>query len=299
MKNSKWLFIIFFAQASIAQVTESPSERMLHYNNIEFGSSLFPIQNIDYTLNELNSFMLSGELPVSDYTGFESELYGLRFMNSIRHLGIGFHLKNQDGSHLFANPMLRFEVGYVNHGYAFGNFRREQRETIDSVYVEFSPDLHYVDSVSRENIFVNASAHVMLFNLLMLWQTDPKKRFCFYGGLGLGVGFSVRSTLNYEYSLSSNTEIRNPNGGIHSISNSYNTSDRADVKGIPWQHLSVRVPFGFDLRFATYTRFWRNVHFFFEAGPALWVRNIPGTQAQRFAHLYLTWGFRFRMFDAI
>lgn len=279
-----------------AQSQDTVTHRSFVFNSFDFGPA-FHITSVPvFSLGVYKGLMSTGNFPIQNTNGFDFRKNKVNNYIPLANFSVGFHLKNSSGEHLRGNPLIRIGVGTGNSTITDVVFTKNQRATVDTIFVPSTNSFQPLDSISREGITIKTRAHFVHLNLMLLFQTNPKNKVCFYGGFALGFGFSYSSYIEYDHFLRWNKQ--HPlNSGVQQIA-SDEVKERNTEKLLPYQFYSVSVPVGFDVRFATYTRFWRNMHIFFEIGPTIQYSVVQNNRAEPRSGAYVSFGARFRMFDA-
>jgi hypothetical protein len=152
------------------------------------------------------------------------------------------------------------------------------RYRIDTVSTFFQGQSNttYVDSVYTQQIFHGFGSNRLLFNVDVLWRTKELGRFTFYGGFGLGAGFSLNSVLRY-----------------NSYFNNTNTISQGEIKGPRVFDFRMNMVLGTEMRLGN-KGFLEKTSLFYEWRPTVVMNQTSGLGAQWLMGQSHTLGFRFR-----
>jgi hypothetical protein len=103
-------------------------------------------------------------------------------------------------------------------------------------------------------------------DISLIYRTDPKARWQFYGGIGLTAGASLKSYTTIDYMVGSNLQSTDYyfypmySNQVSDYKNEYfrNSADFG---------LSAYVPLGIDFRMGKKRPFWKRTHLFYEVRP--------------------------------
>ncbi len=289
--------IVLFFLCSVCFTFGQSSGLVLRFNSMEFSGSIFPTRAYNLPISDFGLLALNNSFPIQNFSGFTMDDFQPLFINESRQLAVGFHLMNRDGSSVKGRPFIRFGLGTENVQFAFGEFLKEGHVTLDSIYVDGSPDLHALDSFYRQSIICYGSSRNMSIHTSFVWQTNPNNKISFYAGFHLAFGFSLSSSLDYDYRLTTNKNIKTPTA---SEINSYDNKGvyiRDRIDAVPLKSFSFGVPFGFDLRFGKKVALWKNLRFFFETVPIVSSRRMEGFEPLNFSNFLFTAGLRLRRIE--
>lgn len=279
-----------------AQFQDTTAQKSLVFNSLDFGPAFQITSAPVFTLGVYKGLMSSGTFPIQNTDGFGFRRNKVNNFIPLANFSVGFRLKNSSGQNLNGNSLIRIGIGAGNSDITDVFFSRNERVTVDTIFVPSTNSFQPLDSISREGITIKTRAHLVHLNLMLLFQTNPNKKAHLYGGFAFGFGFSYYSYMNYDYFL--RWEKQHPlNSGVQQIA-SDEVKQRNTEKLLPYQFYSVSIPVGFDVRFATYTRFWRNFHLFFEIGPMLQFSVVQNNQPESRRGAYISFGARYRVFEA-
>jgi hypothetical protein len=295
MKLACVFLLCFILNVLFAQNTDSINQRRFEFNSFDLGPSFQITSAPVFSMEVYKGLILSNDFPVENTSGFG--VTGKKSNNFIPlfNASLGFHLKNSQGKKKFGNPIIRIGFGFGESEITRNTLSKNSRNTIDSIFVSSTNSVQPIDSTSRESVFFKINSNLLYFNSMFLFQTNPDKKMCFYGGIGFGFGFSVYSNIHYNYSLRWRKE--HPIGAGTQQLASGEILKKETERMLPYQFYSLSLPVGFDIRFATYTRFWRNIHVFFEIAPLFQYSIVQNHSVEPRNGVYFSFGGRFRVFD--
>ncbi len=295
MKLGCLCLLYFTWNVIFAQNRDSINQKIFVFNSFDVGPAFQITSAPVFSMKVYKGLILSNDFPIQNTSGFE--VVGKKLNNFIPLLNssIGFHLKNSEGKNFLVNPMIRFGFGFGESEITRNTFSKNSRNTIDSIFVPSTNSMQPIDSTTRESVFFKINSNLLYFNSMFLFQTNPDKKMCFYGGIGFGFGFSVYSIIHYNYSLRWRKEHAMGTGTQQLASGEILQNETERM--LPYQFYSLSLPVGFDIRFATFTRFWRNIHVFFEIAPLFQNSIVQNHQHEPRNGVYFSFGGRFRVFD--
>jgi hypothetical protein len=290
-------FLLLCVASNLQAQSDSYSSAIrLAFNSVDFGSISFSHQLSPISIHDFKSLMLSPKLDYIDPAAFEQNNFQSRFVTTEMHLAVGFHLI-ENNKHMKGNPLLRFGIGYYQTNLNYGYYSANSITTVDSMSVPGSSALRPVDSVFSGSLSLFSSSSFLTLSSSILWQTNPEKRFCLYGGIGMGFGLSTKSSVDYDYRASSSKIVRNTNGSVYQEFDRVSESDWGWTEAKPWQYVSFNALAGLDFRLGNSDKFWKYLHWFFEIGPNFQILSAQQLTPFNNSGLWMSFGWRFRMID--
>jgi hypothetical protein len=200
-------------------------------------------------------------------------------------LNLNFSVHGKNGKKLRGNPLLRMGFSYVPNMNNTLDFHTSNTFAYDTIYTTFQgvTSKQAVDSIVDNYKSFSVMSDRLRFNSSMLWQTNPSKRWCFFGGIGAGIGFTLSSILqikdsqfNYFVRTSNENDFFLPEFNLPRYHSEHITNQR--VNG--WFDATFFIPIGVDFRWGKKENFWHHVHQFIEYSPTLWIQHTKQINTQ-------------------
>jgi hypothetical protein len=282
MKKAIFLFLIItttcFSQEEIFDA------KRLKCVAVEFSFSPF---------NRINSFL--------DYQDFQAisnkslpEITSLGNQSSQRYngsigeyfqLNLNFNVNGKNGKKLRGNPLLRMGFSYIPNMNNTLDFQTTNTFAFDTIYTTFQgvTSKQAVDSIAENYTSFSVLSDRLRFSSSILWQTDPSKRWCFFGGIGAGVGFSLNSVFqikNSHYNYFVRTSTENDFHPLEFNLPRYQSEQITTQKANGWFDATLFTPIGIDFRWGKKENFWYHVHQFIEYSPTVWIQHTKQINTQ-------------------
>jgi hypothetical protein len=160
------------------------------------------LPEINLTGNEY--FFFNTEYPHYFYSLNPNSMIRIANTRNSLYAGAIFQINKKDGSNYWGNPTLRLRLNYtgnINHSGGISESFRYDYDTMHIVFQNQNQTIE-IDSVFRRGIYYGINSNRLRLQADVFWKTPEFSRFSFYGGFGIGVGTSVKSTMSYSYSES-------------------------------------------------------------------------------------------------
>jgi hypothetical protein len=232
--------------------------------NVLFGGYFQPIQY--GTIAEFQKLAPGSELLKADFTGYNQYNDYISSVNGMFAVNLGFRFGNSARTAYKKNPLLRLGFSYFNTTDLANNLSQTTTFRSDTLVSTGSGQVYYIDSTIYRSYNMRHTSDQLRLDVSLIYRTDPKARWQFYGGVGLTAGASLKSYTTIDYMVGSNLESVNYyfypiySDQVSDYKNEYfrNSADFG---------MSAYVPLGLDFRMGKKRAFWKRTHLFYEVRP--------------------------------
>lgn len=215
--------------------------------------------------------------------------------NYTSNLTTGINLKaslinSNDYSRDIALDMTLFSAGILSAQY----FMDTQRG-VDTLYNAAGNIRLITDTTIRNTYEFNYSANFILINAAYRIKTNPNKRWVFYGGLGLGLGYSYLSGITTRNNEIMTVKDKRTNNVI-------NSNDEDFFRIYTWERCrnsittSLGLPVGIDFRLGDNNNIFKHTHLFFESKVGINLFFIPNSMFKPLITVQNGLGFKIDLF---
>lgn len=210
-----------------------------------------------------------------DYTGYESYSYNGYNGNGQVAFRVGLQSVKKP------NKEWQFGVSFGSGVQANNSLLSTTSIAFDTFTSAQTGQQIIVDSIYNRNVVSNYSADLLQVDASLIYRTNNAARWSFYGGVGAGVGASLRaSTSIYAYeSTYANSILVGGNSSPYPSNSGYTQGAREEFTNKNVVYASVFVPAGLDFRIGKKNEFWRQLHLVYELRPSLGVAAMPELDA--------------------
>lgn len=209
-----------------------------------------------------------------DLSKFSNSLYtvntggaGINLMSSLR-------LKNHNTQEFRQGAKLRIGISYRYSNFLSDSYNREERSPHDTLYSSSGAPV-FIDTVSQQSVGMNYELHSMSLHAALIWETDPSRRFSFYGGVGASVDHAIRARSiihehNFGYLTSDDERFRHDQRDSH-----YGDMQQDEVENKLSFGFGAYAPLGVNWSLGPQNTWLSRWHLFLEWRPGMDFRNIP------------------------
>lgn len=232
--------------------------------NVLLGGYFQPIQY--GSIAEFQKLAPGSELLKADFTGYNQYNDYISSVNSMFAVNVGFRFGNANRTAYKKSPLLRLGFSYFSTTDLANNLSQTRTFRSDTLVSTNNGQVYYVDSTIYRSYNMRHTSDQLRLDVSLIYRTDPKARWQFYGGLGLTAGASLKAYTTIDYVVGSN--IESTNYYFYPIY----TDQVSDYKNEYFRNsadfgLSAYVPLGLDFRMGKKRPFWKRTHLFYELRP--------------------------------
>lgn len=279
-----FLFLTFLLliNFSYAQHYELPEEEtpLLSVSelNVSFGN--WTVMPSTEGLSDFQKLAPSSELLKMNLEGYEFQPYGFFISNTSLNMNVGFTVRSNWKEKY--GQRLRIGLTSAQSELLAGSYTRSDRFPYDTLVSSSTGAVQILDSINYQYLTLSHYSRSLLLEASYLIVLNPTKRWSFYTGLGLGLGWAVNAETNIQYSSRWTTEEDDyfrPDPGTSGDLDVQKTEYFRNKKSFV---MTTSLPLGIDFRIGKKRQFWMPIHLFYEMQPTLRINNIPeiGTIAQ-------------------
>jgi hypothetical protein len=232
--------------------------------NVLFGGYFQPIQY--GTIAEFQKLAPGSELLKSDFTGYNQYNDYVSSVNSMFAVNLGFRFGNSSKTAYRKSPLLRLGFSYFSTTDLANNLSKTSTFRSDTLISSTNGQVYYIDSTVYRSYNMRHTSDQLRLDVSLIYRTDPKARWQFYGGVGLTAGASLKSYTTIDYMVGNSLQSTDyyfypmyaDQGSAYKNEYFRNTADIG---------LSAYVPLGLDFRMGKKRPFWKRTHLFYEARP--------------------------------
>lgn len=172
------------------------------------------------------------------------------------------------------NTEFRFGVSYQQADIFYLSYGKTNRYRVDTLTSSRSGEQTFIDSVYSQDYNLSYTQRHVMVDADVVISTNSKKRWKFYGGVGLSLGLSVAPYTTISYDTRSNVEEQDrSNNGFNSDFEYENTEERFRNDGGFFGR--VYLPIGVDFRVGKRKESLKKYHLFSESRPSLTFQSVP------------------------
>ena len=267
---------IILTHYSYGQYYELPEEKptpRLSFTEINFSSSNWSTQPTTEGLVDFRKLAPQSELINTNLEGYELSTYGNLVLNSGANINLGFNIRSNWKEKY--GQRLRVGFAFAQSELFSAAYSRIDRFPYDTLISPTTGTVEIRDSVQTQSLFLSHSTRALMLDACYLAVLNPNKRWSFYTGFGLSVGFAVTSETTIIYTLNNHTES---NGQYIQSNGSSGNSDERQTEMFRNKRsisMAAMIPFGVDFRIGKNRQFWMPIHLFYEIQPTLRLNNVP------------------------
>lgn len=229
------------------------------------------------TLAEFQKLAPGSKLLQADFTGFNQSPDVWSTINGQFAANVGFRFSNKNKTAYRKNPILRLGFTYISVTDLSNNLTKTNTFRSDTLVSVTNGSTYYLDSNITRNYNMRHNSDQIRLDVSLIFRTNPKARWQFYGGLGLTAGVSLNSNTTIEYgvsgSLNDNNEMQSyPFYYLYYDDNF--TYQNEYYRNAADFGMSLNAPLGIDFRMGKKREFWKRTHLFYEVRPGVAFSNI-------------------------
>jgi hypothetical protein len=192
------------------------------------------------------------------------------------------------------NRELQLAVSYGS-GVQISNYRsRDRNVPYDTFTSAQTGEQIIVDSVYTSHVSSQYTTDQLQIEASYIFRTDHLARWSFYGGIGAGVGTSLRASTSvfaYESSYANILSLSDDYSRSYFSSN-FDEGSREEFENQNVVSIALFIPAGIDFRIGKENAFWQQIHLFIEARPSIGIVNVPELDVAITPALHSNIGFR-------
>lgn len=259
-KSIQLIIFLFITCQIYGQDSIESKKIKLQFSGMSMQSGAIFQSAIDFPLEGFEKMSPNSGILLNDFSTFNYLDYSLYLPKSMVELSGIFDLKKST-SNLRFNPKFSFGLGFSSGlSLAMYNDLYEPYYKIDSIFINRFNCYGYFDSIINKSVGIEYYTQNILLKGMFTIRSNTNKRFCIYGGFGLGIGITRQSRLEMYYS--EKNEIRLENNVF--LYNSDQTNDFETIQKKGGTSVDFFIPLGLDFRIGNKSEYWRMIHLFFE-----------------------------------
>jgi hypothetical protein len=212
----------------------------------------------------------------NDYSSFNNGYSSYISANTTFTGLIGIKFRNKEKTEYKTNPILRIGL-QANSGINLNNsFFNKSTKPYDTLVSVVTGEQFPLDSFINEYVDISYQSRQLRFDVSLIFNIRPEKRWSFFYGIGANAGVSTSSEIGLRYNKTGGIggEVFESNvGKSGSISSFYQKVDQKTNTSF-----SVYAPVGINFRIGKRGRKWENIFIYYEARPMVNVTSIPQLQ---------------------
>jgi len=230
------------------------------------------------TIDEFKQLAPGSTILKADFTGYNQAGTSWSNINGQFSANVGFRFSNKSKTAYRPNPILRLGFSYMNVTDLSNNLTNTREFRSDTLVSITNGSMYYMDSVITRNYNMRHNSDQIRLDVALVYRTNPKARWQFYGGMGLTAGISLNSNTSIEYAINNTVQDDSDQEEYYYPFFYYNTEDFTYQNEYYRNSLdfgmSVYTPLGLDFRMGKKREFWKRVHLFYEIRPGVAFSNI-------------------------
>jgi hypothetical protein len=228
------------------------------------------------TLEDFQKLAPNSTLLPDDLAGYDANNYTVSSGSLGTAVLLSFKLRDKSGSAYRPNPTFRIGMSYNYSKSLYNSAYKNERFAYDTLISVNTGEKTAVDSVSYTGYSMDYASQFVRLDASMIYRTNPKARWNFYGGFGATFGVSISSQTNINYSSQYYIQPHEDENSIFITSSGYNGEYESEItKNETSLAYSLYIPLGLDFRISNKNEFWQRVHLFYEMRPTLDMISIP------------------------
>lgn len=234
--------------------------------NVLLGGYFQPMQY--GSIAEFQKLAPGSELLKANFAGYNEYNTYYTTTNAMLAVNLGFRFGNSGRTAYKKNPLLRVGFSYFNTTDLVNSLTKTSTFRSDTLISATYGQVYYIDSTVYRTYNMRHTSDQVRLDISLIYRTDPKARWQFYGGFGLTAGASLKSYTNIDYIVGNNIQ-----GTDYYFYPMY-SSQVANYKNEFFRNstdvgLSAYVPLGIDFRMGKKRPFWKRTHLFYEVRPGV------------------------------
>ncbi|MFN6379100.1 MAG: hypothetical protein ACK4WD_07485 [Flavobacteriales bacterium] len=273
---SLFLTFIVITPALLAQYYELPEEEetpLLSVSelNVSFGN--WSINPSTEGINDFQKLAPRSELLKMNIDGYEFQPFGFFISNTSLNLNVGFNIRSNWKEKY--GQRLRIGLSSAQAELLAGSYSRSDSFPYDTLVSSSTGAVQILDSINYQYLTLSHSSRSLLLDASYLIVLNPNKRWSFYTGLGLGLGWTVNAETNIQYSSRWTTEEDDYFRPVAGASGEFDEQKTEYFRNKKSFVMTTSLPLGIDFRIGKKRQFWMPIHLFYEMQPTLRLNNIP------------------------
>jgi hypothetical protein len=232
------------------------------------------------------------KLLATDFSSYSGNLMRSMMSGSSFSAQVGFRFGSRERQYYRANPVMRIGLNYSSGTWLQGIQQKDSVIFRDTLFSSQTGQTIYVDSVERNNYYMNYNSDQLRLDVSFLFSTPREARWALYGGIGLQTGFSLRAETRIDYLQTIGTETMG-NGSYPIASYDRFTGSSEQIRHRGNFYAGFYLPVGVDFRLGKKRPLLKMMHLYAETRPAagyVSISGIPGylrTSTQVITGIYI------------
>ncbi len=243
-----------------------------------FVSTGFIASDYEFELEDFRLLSPGSGFIKNDFSGYKEGKGGYSDDNGIFSVQLGLSIRDQEGKTIRHNPTLKVGFSWLvgNQNGPVYNFTSKTR--IDTLISSNGAHQLFLDSTYSSSVYMAYRYQNLLADASLVYSTDSKRRFSFFGGVGLAAGISIKAktvsnkidysryfyskTNDYLWSYYDNFLYNPP-------SDDYRTKNKNNFLA------QISFPMGFQFRLSKKMEVLKDFHLTYSFTPGVSFINIP------------------------
>lgn len=265
--------IVFFSV--LTSIAQNSDQSKLVFSGVSVYSGVLSHQGSIGTMQNFRMLSPESDILKEDFSSYDKNALFDNY-ESASMTGINVHFKfindQKKDQKLFSS--LRLGISFSDTRKLSRGYSKSEKFRIDTLYSSTTNRVYYVDSTASSGVYMDYGQTEVFLNGAYLISTHPAKRWSFFGGGSIMLGFAIDSytfisKYNSSYNSNSNASIDDPWRNYESLSkDEYYQND-------PSFSFIASLPLGVDFRIGKSTPFWMNSHIVFDYQPSIYFYSIP------------------------
>lgn len=263
-----------FAMISLAQKRD---QSKLVFSGVSIHSGVLSHQGSVGTIQNFKALAPESDILKEDFSSYDKDaLFEEDESGSMVGIHVHFKLVKEQKEDQKVFSSLRVGISFSDARKLSMGYSKSEKFRIDTLYSSTTNRVYYVDSTASSGAYMDYGQSEVFLNAAYLMSTNPSKRWSFFGGGGIMLGFSIDSyTFISKYNSSYNS---NSNASVDDPWRNYESRTKDEYyQNDPSLSFIASLPLGVDFRIGNSKPFWTNSHLVFDYQPSIYFYNIPET----------------------
>lgn len=275
MKNAALTILLF----SLFLLSEAQNEKFskIVVSDV-FVSTGYIASDYEFELEDFRLLSPGSGFIKNDFSAYEKGKGGYSDDNGIFTMQLGLSIRDRDGKSIRHNPTLKIGFSWLvgnQNGPAF-NFTSKTR--IDTLRSSNGMHQIFLDSTYSSSIYMAYKYQNLLADASLVYSTDSKRRFSFFGGIGLAAGISIKAKTvsnKIEYSRYFYSKTDDYLGSYYDNYFFNQPSDDYLTKNKNNFLAQISFPIGFQFRLSKKLEVLKDIHLTYSFTPGVSYIKIP------------------------
>lgn len=225
------------------------------------------VERRELVMNDYRILLESSIFSQEDHSEYQQDQYRTRGSgpSSAFIMGASIHPFRGDGGR---GPELRVGINHIGGSTGQLQLTRNERYRIDTLSSSSSGSVYFVDSVFTQRYLLEYSAERLGLDASLVFRSDQKARWSFFGGGGIGVGGRFNAKTTATYSEESVTNRPGHSGGHYQEQTRYE-----EVRNSSGLWFMIQAPLGVGFRLAKGDGFMGRMELSLEGRPGMMVQG--------------------------